>query len=155
MAAIAHHEAGHVVAAHIAGRVIQEVGISPTPLENGEYGWSRHINPMFGQEVEDGDARLTDLGTWELAISLAGPEAEKRIDAKRIVPASDLAEQKKILSCIRNTSANEIEEYFRDIKGQTRELVNQHWPAIQRVATALLERGRLSGDDVVILIASP
>ena len=140
MTAIAHHEAGHVVAAHIAGRVIQDVSISSLPLENGEYGKSRHINPLYGQDIPAGDERLAELGTWELIISMAGPEAEKRIYPAREVPASDLATQEAILACVSNLSPSEIEEYVRGVKRKTRELVKQHWPAIERVAAALSAR---------------
>ena len=154
LSAIAHHEAGHVVAAHAAGRAIQDVCVSATPLENGEYGKSRHVNPLFGQDIPDGDLRLTEMGTWELKISLAGPEAEKRVDPARKAPASDLAEQKRILSCISNLSQVEIDEYVRNVKSETRQLVTDKWTAIERVAAALIERGSLSGDQVVQIISS-
>jgi hypothetical protein len=155
LSAVAHHEAGHVIAAHVAGRVIQDVCISDTPLDKGEYGRSRHINPLATQDIPSGDPRLAEMGTWELIISLAGPEAEKRVDPDRKVAPSDLAEQEWILSCIdKSVSRAEIDEYVRDVKRQARQLVTDNWAAIGRVATALIERGTLTGDEVVQIISS-
>jgi hypothetical protein len=53
-----------------------------------------------------------------------------------------------------NSSPSEKDEYVRGVKRATRELVKQQWPAIEKVAAALPERGSLSGDEVVQLISS-
>jgi hypothetical protein len=79
------------------GRVIEDVSISSTSNENGDYGGCRHFNPLHGQDIPAGDERLAEMGAWELIISFAGPEAEKRIDPQRKVPASDIETQKRIL----------------------------------------------------------
>jgi hypothetical protein len=60
MMAIAHHEAGHAVAAFLAGREIREVSISATTDNAGRGGNIRHNNPLYGQPIEDGDERLSD-----------------------------------------------------------------------------------------------
>ena len=153
MAAIAHHEAGHAFTAHKAGRVIDVVSISPTPNENGDYGGCRHFNPLHGQDIPTGDARLAEMGSWELIISFAGPEAEKRVDPKRKVPASDLETQKRILSAILNATDDERREYVRDRRRITRQIVADGGPAIRKIAEALLERGRLTGDEVMQIVS--
>jgi hypothetical protein len=37
---------------------------------------------------------------------------------------------------------------YGDALGEAEDLVRQHWDAIERVAQALVERGKLTGDEV-------
>ena len=153
--AIAHHEAGHVVAAHRAGRDIRQVQISAEAFEDGSFGKTQHLNPIFGQELDDGDPRLTEYGDAELIIALAGPEAESRLDPKRTIAPSDQAEVDRILGATINLSQAEKEKYLRWARRVARQIVEDDWPAIQRVAAALLEHGSLSGDEVAQLTPRP
>lgn len=98
LAAIAHHEAGHAVATVKSGMKVVQVWISAVADARGDYGKVEHINPYFGQALEDGDERLNQLGYWELAIAIAGPEAERLYDPRRTMPASDRVEIEHILS---------------------------------------------------------
>jgi len=151
LAAIAHHEAGHAVATVKSGMKVVQVGISAVADARGNFGKVEHINPYFEQALEDGDERLNRLGYWELVIALAGPAAERRYDQRRTMPASDRVEIEHILSAA-GGSEGDKKKFFRAVKRDTKNLVNEEWPVIKRVAAGLLERKRLSGDELVGLM---
>jgi hypothetical protein len=44
-----------------------------------------------------------------------------------------------------NLTEDERREYVRDLRRITRQIVADGWPAIRRIAAALLERGRSHG----------
>jgi hypothetical protein len=150
LAAIAHHEAGHAVATLKSGMKVVQVWISAVADARGNFGKVEHINPYFGQALEDGD-ELSLLGYWELVIAMAGPAAERHYDQRRTMPASGRTEIENILSAADCSEADK-KKHFRTVKRYTKNLVSKEWPAIQRVAAALLERKRLSGDKLVSLV---
>jgi hypothetical protein len=41
---------------------------------------------------------------------------------------------------------------MREAKRKAKELVDYYWPEIERVAQALVERGKLSGEEVKLLV---
>ena len=129
LAAIAHHEAGHAVATVKSGMKVVQVWISAVADARGNFGKVEHINPYFGQALEDGDERLNLLGYWELVIAIAGPVAERQYDQRRTMPASDRAEIEHILRAA-DCSDGDRKRYFRSVKRDTKNLVSNEWPAI-------------------------
>ena len=149
--AIAHHEAGHAVAAFRAGREIREVCISAATDDPMYDGNIQHDNPLYGQHIGDGDERLSDYYDGELIIALAGPEAEHRHNSGARIAGNDLDVAQEILDRFVGSRV-ERERYLRLMQRETRGLVNREWPAIERVAAALLRHGRLTGGQVAQLI---
>ena len=43
---------------------------------------------------------------------------------------------------------NDEEVYLKELKGRARELIREHWTDVQTVATALVDRHELTGDDI-------
>ena len=149
--AIAHHEAGHAVAAFRAGREIREVCIAAVTDDPRYDGNIQHNNPLYGQHLEAGDERLSDYYGGELIIALAGPEAERRHDSVTGIAGNDLDVAQEILDRFVGSGV-ERESLLRLAQRETRDLVNREWPAIERVAAALLRHGRLTGGQLAQLI---
>jgi hypothetical protein len=148
--AIAHHEAGHAVAA-FRGREIREVCISAVTDDPRYDGNIQHNNPLYGQHLEDGDERLSGYYEGELIIALAGPEAECRHDSGTRIAGNDLDVAQEILDRFVGSRVAR-ERYLRLVQRETRALVKREWPAIERVAAALLRHGRLTGGQLAQLI---
>src|SRR5262249_1152265 len=128
----AFHEAGHAVIAHVLGAPVHHVTLQAaiTPLQ-----------------------RATARCRWKRAlIALAGPAAEDRF--QRHAPAEHAA----LWRSIWDGDARNAARYLGvdgDVVAAHRKaarLVREHWSAIERVADALAERGRLSGAEVGTLV---
>jgi hypothetical protein len=131
----AFHEAGHAVIAHVLNVPVKRVTLKAvtSPLK-----------------------RVTARRRWKRAvIAFAGPVAEDRF--QRYPPA----EHPALWSSAWDGDARNAARYLGadgDIVAAHREavrLVREHWDAIERVADALAERGRLSGAEVDALIGWP
>jgi hypothetical protein len=151
MREIAHHEAGHAVAAFRDNySVIKEIWISPH-LIDGRYGNTVRINSVANKDLTDAENQK-----WhedEMIICCAGPEAERRFNPKRQkMAASDRHELDRLIDSAVGLSQQEREALARHAKVNANALVYREWPAIERVAAALFDRGNLTGDDVARLI---
>src|SRR5262249_54515534 len=99
--------------------------------------------------------RMTARTRWKRAlVSLAGPAAEDRL--QRYPSADHPALWDTAWDGDARNAARYLSAIDGDIAAAHREavrLVARHWDAIERVADALAERGRLSGAEVDALIA--
>jgi hypothetical protein len=153
----AYHEAGHAVALLHAGIPVESVEIGLAgPLEGNIAG-----HAVF----------LEDPGVYEydLAVAyLAGPYAEARQrrmhrrDALALCGAgSDLAKLQDIIG--EQVAKGNVDEdddgagstVWKKVESETGLLLRHNWSAVERVAWALLEHGRLDGEEVERLVAAP
>jgi hypothetical protein len=154
MREIAHHEAGHAVAAFRDNHsIIEEVWISRTPID-GAYGKVVRRNSVADKDLTDSENSEWHID--EMIVCCAGPEAERRYNPKRgEMEVSDRLELDRLVNAAMGLKQPEKEKLKRGAKINAEALVLNEWPAIEKVATSLFERGRFTGDEVAHLIGVP
>jgi hypothetical protein len=172
--AIAHHEAGHAVIARILDVGVTRATIVASDSGKGSADVVRHAFPLTAGK--DTMTRITALET-DAKVCFGGPEAQNRYrpltdgqtrQAWESLWADDFEEiWTRIGMAIKlkhgeeptggfKLDAAEVAEgnvLFERLLTETEILVEQYWPAIQRVATALLDRLSLTQDEIDALIA--
>jgi hypothetical protein len=150
--ASAYHESGHAVAAWKLGYRSIRASITAGDESAGEV---RHESPLPSDQVEFDGSELARLRVERIIIiRLAGPIAQKRYrrtswrrwhgGADHAV-AADLA--------LRVCGSGEIASAFlKWLDLRAKALVEEHWPAIERLANALLKRGALREDEIAALM---
>jgi ATP-dependent Zn protease len=175
---IAHHEAGHAVIARMLGVDVVRASILPTNKERGG-----SLNPSAEHLAgDDAQARLRGLET-DAKIALAGPNAEKKYRPETNVQKAQREQWRDDLAVCTSaainivllrddpsirfnftgardfepteTQAAEIRQLVNRFSREAQTLVEQHWPAITRVAAALLDRKILYNDEIAALINAP
>jgi hypothetical protein len=172
---IAHHEAAHAVAGVVGGYppVSAEVyrhgalragpNFDPRdPFKPGSViAWpgqvvSRHAGGDRFFRDGLGIGTLPAAGMWAyVLLGLAGEAADRRLgaeldDRQRIEINLDRQQVAQILG-VMNIDHPTFGATQERAEREADALVREHWPAIERVAGALLERGRLEGADVEAL----
>ncbi len=155
---VAHHEAGHFVAAyHFNPNNGDEVSIVPS--NDGALGHHTSVYGLEGQERATTHEERVALeaqfgsGTYDVIeeyrpedvnerviVLLAGAEAELRLDQRRgsVVRSgarSDMEEVRKLIHA----------EHLEDLRARARALVDEHWVEVAAVAAELVKRRRLDG----------
>jgi hypothetical protein len=175
---IAYHEAGHAVAARVLGCHIKVVTLSPPP--KADWLGSVYLQPAARALAPDANHEMQIAALEKDAIhSLAGPIAQhfaSGLDQYCVKgDGSDLYEAEQyceVVIAIRNgqysiertddmiffnwggefTAA--AKELMKKIINKTWDLVEEHWPAIERVAGALLVRRELDQANIDELIST-
>ncbi len=158
LAVTAHHEAGHAVIARKLGLEVTYVTIIPDLDYSGFVDFQNATYP----------ARNADLATQisaiekDVMVKLAGPAAESRYrpPSEREAAGWWHYDRKAVTALVRlaielkHGVAWEPEraELFDQLSIQTEIMVDEHWPAIQRVAHGLLDLRALNAVDVDDLI---
>jgi ATP-dependent Zn protease len=142
----AYHEAGHAVADYISGRGVAHVTI--IPKDNDYYGLCT---------ARDWPSRVLD--TWQVEADvvsrLAGPEAEALLPSlSSELDGEDL--ELAFLDVLLLTDEREEEALalLGRLVVRAKQLVADHWPAVEAVAAALLAEKELSGERAHELIAA-
>jgi len=149
--ATAYHEAGHAVACVVLRLPVVSVDIVP---QEDRLGYCRFDRPdPDGAPTWQRDHFLRD----HLTIILAGPAAEiRRFPGHRwcifLGDSDDIACARTEHQALHETNpqmaGEDWDDWFRVAQG----LVKDEWQAITAVATALLERGELTGEEVKQII---
>ena len=173
----AYHEAGHAVAARVLGVAITYASLFPTDGTNEGNVLTR--SAAAGAKEGNDVARKRRAFEIDAIVSLAGPHAQLKrrptTDIKRASRAewiSDLesARQSTVKAALLETnpdqwfdqdtritlSADDVAEadrIYERVEAETRTLVEENWPAIERVASALLNRPLLLCEEIDVLIA--
>ena len=144
LAEIAYHEAGHAVASiHAENSILFEVWID----EETGLGKTDRRNPTAFAEL-DPEARAK-WANEEMIICCAGTAAQERFDPEHQgMVASDHINLEELISGMVGVTEQEREEQRQWAKQQANDFVSREWPAIERVAKALLQLKCLSGDEV-------
>ena len=179
--ATAYHEAGHVVVGWIAGRRAKSVGVYPDGLDDLDGEWETigraTFLPRYGRPRRD-EVSIKIAIAFELAISLAGPVAERRILCPsrpgKLTPAMlsvELEEYKsKSYSTNRNNPSDvsfvlhtilakthdwqSLGKIYRVLERNLNRFVAQPaiWSRIKTVADHLIERQSLEGFQIDSLL---
>ncbi len=146
-AATAYHEAGHAVIRHVVGFTPQSVKIISKYDEDGVL---QYANPLRGikQLATDGSSDRAFLRLMKaIQISYAGPLAQRKYSEhswQEFHGALDFQkiEELSLRACGSSAQAGAFKHW---LEMATQEMIEVHWPAIERVAKLLLGHDRLSG----------
>lgn len=146
----AYHEAGHVVFRHLIGLPLVAVHISAdgSGLTHGT-----------GETI----TYTSQYDVWNyIAYTLAGPYAEARAThrARYLVfmfGGSDdhEAAEDALQWLVDHNYAKDYQSAWDRAERETMDCLREHWPAIERIALALLQKGRLETHEVVPLLTPP
>jgi hypothetical protein len=150
--ASAYHEAGHAVAAWKLG--YRSISASIVAVDDS-VGEVRHENPYGNNARYDG----SELGRLRIEraiiIRLAGPIAQKRYRPtswRRWQGGADYAVAADL--ALQVWDSGEIASAFlKWLDLRAKALVEQNWPAVERLANALLQkRGAVNEDEIALLM---
>jgi hypothetical protein len=166
LAATAHHEAGHAVAALLASHVglpPRDVGTVTVIRDGDALGMSTPEPLGYNFWPDPGDLEGKAVIEASIVSTLAGPLAEAHHDGRTMTlwavrfffgsPGHDGA-QVEALARPLTTCKAELNAYLAYLWQRTRALsrVPNFWPSVDAVATALEDAGTLSGAQVRALI---
>ena len=129
MAATAHHEAGHVVAATAMGIRFKHVTTEATGDATGHVQYLRPMPHSIGQMHKRG------------MVALAGDAAQRRFNPRSVRQHHASADWQAVADYARACSGSSAQAdlLVRLWDVQAREFVQARWSSIERVAGALLE----------------
>ena len=166
----AYHEAGHAVVATLLGDTIVDVRLNIDARTVGEIeGRVTRHNPAFAhaerllaanmpvvRRTDDANPDMTELmQAWgtNLIVAFAGPEAQRRHDPKSMRSYRLRDDENDITQLLRQVSLQSTREIYRHrAKRSAAVIVRKCWPAIEKVAAALVERGVLTGEEIKQII---
>jgi hypothetical protein len=143
---LAHHESGHAVIAHVLG-----FSVRVTTKETDD--WFGHTVTEF--ETDGTLESYFHFLEADIMVDLAGYLAQKKLNKDAHPPVTDFeSAAEKIRSLILGRRTEDdlnwgepedvaLQHLSKEFLTKTGTLVDEHWPAIQRVAHALLARGEL------------
>lgn len=143
---VAHHEAGHFVAAYFLGMHSSTFKVTIKP--DGDAAGSNE-----GEYPIDDDPSLREIG--HVCVKLfAGYEAEVRFDPKRakgarLAASHDDAQAARWLRLFGKKS----EQTEKRLRREARSLVEEHWPAIEALAAELLKHETLDNYEAEWVVA--
>jgi hypothetical protein len=158
LAAVAHHEAGHAIAAWRLERRVFSVTIEP---EESIGGSVIHKNPLHGLNIGhfgDDSPRERRRAENSMLIALSGPAAQRKYNRRTVRHyhgASDRKHVYELLIHLCGSDSGFIRAYYRVMEARARALIQHHvnWRAIQILSEELLRERTLSGKtlrDVII-----
>ncbi len=148
---IAHHEAGHFVAAYVLGNHERIVAVDVRP--SGDAGGQNHGDGSFPLE-EDSSRREVESVLIELfagcAAHLQLRPRETRI--ARAFAADDDAKAADIIGGL-GLSGERLTKREKWLRAKAASLVDEHWLAVSALARELLERETLEGFEAAWVVA--
>jgi hypothetical protein len=153
----AHHEAGHAVACVVLGIEIVDCWID---CDGGRVNHRYPVHIIVGGHdvTEDNyDANVENAYRQSIVIALAGEAAQLLYDPQSIGAyerglAMDRAEIQRLLGCIKPPADRDA--ILAECKVRANNLVKAHWPQVVKLATVLIERRSISGQEIAVLLAS-
>jgi hypothetical protein len=155
---VAHHEAGHVIAAYALGQSISTVELTDT---GGEF------RPFARESWEPTTAEGKQAFRDAVLRSIGSGNLEEMLPTM-ISLLAGLAAQRRVVGCAYDDYANhdvrQCEEISRavapgaerellaHVQEQAEQIVARHWPAIERLADELLLHRRLDAGQIVAVI---
>ena len=148
---VAYHEAGHVVVGHLLGVELASVDI----LRDGEGGNGHtifNVPPWFRPSATL-DERRRRYAEAVVTTFLAGPIAEARVAGFHNLEGSGYDLDAVAREWLRLLEPPErYEARLDELTVRAEALVDENWPAIERLAQALLERRSLTGAEALQLL---
>jgi hypothetical protein len=157
---IAHHEAGHAVAAWSVGIEGKSVSIIPSETYSGVYrphpGYFAGANPDW-----DGSPAVQRKLESRALVDFAGAAAQRRFNPKgfrwtHCATDHEHAQDMILRLCGGDAEGEEAKWYWKLIEARANSFVRipDNWRAIRAVARALLKHRELSGERIVEIITS-
>jgi ATP-dependent Zn protease len=151
--AVAHHEAGHAVAAAVLGvpfdyatiqgnrekNTLGHTMFAPPPITmRGGDQWSEILDEL----TEDRDSRS------RIICALVGRRAEEKFLGAKVESgfAGDYRIVLRLFRCM--GVRNQDGRLYRELDGEATRLVATHWPEVTAVAKGLMDKERLSANEV-------
>jgi Peptidase family M41 len=152
--AIAYHEAGHAVACVVHHVRVRKATIVPDAEVLGHVS---HANPYGGVrlDVENSSRRARFRVERDILISLAGDAAERKFCNRRRFGAGSDYDRAVDAASYLCSSAEATEAYVNWLAVTASDWAEGHWPAIEKVAKALLQHKTLTGARVRELVLPP
>jgi hypothetical protein len=145
----AYHEAGHAVVAWLQGVGLKRISIV---RDKSTHGHMRHRS-MFGgmpppDSVEPGASAKFRLEK-KARICLAGPLAQKKFNSRTYRSWHGSTDHEDAIDFLDylTQSQEELAAYRKLVEIQTLGMLNLHWPLVEAVAAALLERRTFRGPE--------
>jgi hypothetical protein len=145
------------MAGYVAGRDFTSVTIVPDE-DAGSLGhvsctaWRDDFTPEFWSPADDDDT--PELIERDVITSLAGMIAERRFRGRyNHVGAADDLRQAVSMADYLSGDPRDTERYLNRAWERAEALLAEHWPAVETLAAALLERQTLTGDEAREIIA--
>ena len=139
---IAYHEAGHVVAA--CSRLVWVYSATIVP-EGDALGHVMHAAPLRGRRVTPRSSPVfRRRAETEIIVAIAGVEAQQRHGPLPWYGAGNDWQRAYNLARAVCLSDKEAFAYLKWLEIVAREQIEASWPDVEKVATALCERGTLS-----------
>jgi hypothetical protein len=147
----AYHEAGHAFFYVRNKSEFEWVGVRPFLPDESPWWAAEEMDPFeFGRVHIDGRIREDDIRRqWheQLTVTLAGPLAEaKHLQSSR--PLIRGHDRVLIKLCLEGCWSNSPDRIFRDHVEFVRMIVDRHWPEIEAIASALIDRRFLTAKEV-------
>jgi Peptidase family M41 len=162
--AVAYHEAGHAVVAHMLGHQVRRVSIAPKSGSEGRVSWRNPIkNPSVRGKLEYGSEADLDRVRYRIdhaiIVSMAGAFAQKRHNPRSgwrysgsgaargesLLKGSDDQQALALMSRV-HEDEKVRDAYWRYLEARAEALVKRYWSRIERLAITLLDREIISGD---------
>lgn len=150
---IAHHEAGHAVVACRLHKFPSKVTILPNKSSSGRAVFRR---PLLQEGMQSDNSPRNWLRIeHDMIIAMAGPLAQRRY-----APRSDWRQNRywgergtdfdifADLLLLQHDDEKVRDAYARYIRARAESLVENGWPAIERVAQALVDQQTLSREEL-------
>ncbi|TPN53993.1 hypothetical protein [Mesorhizobium sp. B1-1-7] len=154
---VAHHEAGHAVAASKLGWTIEHLTTIPGCDDRGAFDGQVHFDKRPRHQIQDRDLRIAfarQKMTEDLIITMAGAAAQRKVAPRSRVPASARSDEEttcNLLALAATSFKSEI-AMRRFCAIEARELIARNWPAVEAVAAAAIKERWLSGQRIGDLI---
>jgi ATP-dependent Zn protease len=147
----AYHEAGHAVMAVLCGQHVTEVEI----VGDAEHSGSVQSLRFAEEDASEVDPSIASAPTERrLLCTAAGMVAEAMVSGRRGWDESceDLDAAVRLAMQVVGDCERVI-PYLESVREHTEDLLEKNWPAVEALARALMDRGRMSGDEVRRLLA--
>ena len=148
---LAYHEAGHAVVAWVL-----DLGIKEVAMPDAKRGYSDHLRSFDDVKGEVGEKEARRR--WAVMQMAGGcSQSRWRTDIGFFGCEEDNARVIENVWRLCELTDDDETTWRSRIQTRTNELVEKHWSQIEAVATALLERRHLSGEQATEIInaASP
>jgi hypothetical protein len=161
--AVAYHEAGHAVVAHMLEYQVRRASIAPKSGSDGRVSWRNPINPSVMSKLKYGSEADLDRVRYRIdhaiIVSMAGAFAQKRHNPRSgwrysgsgaargefLLKGSDDQQALELMSRVYEDEKVRA-AYSRYLEARAEDLVKRYWSRIERLAITLLDRETISGD---------
>jgi ATP-dependent Zn protease len=153
----AYHEAGHLVVAYLLGRPFERATIRADP-DGALVGYCHHaaLPAAFATEGlrPDPDPEANEMLIQScVTTALAGGIAEEMGTGTASTWGTDADHHGAVNLAVYEVGEEQLEAYLAEARNRAAGLLKQHWPAVEALASALLQERELDGNRTRDLLA--